>query len=243
MSALRLLSILLRVLLVLIPAGVFGHLLVQELVPSGTFLVRHAAGERSAFIDRLLPDARVVPPGTIVDEPVTFFAHPHRSFDTVEAEVWFKNGGAPIVELGALAQGAGEAYDLHPLQNLLIDGSAWDRLDEDGVVLLQRRPRFSSIDGFLADQPPREQVATSHFSLPKPYRISGYQPSLSTRTIDATLRGPHEFKTYVKGETMAFSFAFMDMNRDEGADAVSIVVFDEDGAAVADTSALDAGNV
>ena len=102
----RLLSVLLGLLIAAVPAALFGWLLTQELVPSGTFQVRHAVGERSPFIDRLLPDARVIRSGTIVDEPVTFFVHPHRSFDEVDVEVAFKNHGAPIVELGASVRGS-----------------------------------------------------------------------------------------------------------------------------------------
>lgn len=224
------------------PVVAFGWLAAQELVPSGTFLVRHAVGERSPFVDRLLPDARVSPPGTIVDEPVTFFVHPHRGFDRVEAEIRFKNAGAPIVELGALAPG-GASYDLRPLQNLLIDGSSWHRLEADGLVLLQRAPRYASVAAFLADPPPRHETAVSRFAFPTPFRIPGYRSADEPRTIDVTLRGFHAFKTYVKDETLAFDIAFTDMNRDEGSDPVSAVVTDEAGKEVASTSAPDDGNL
>lgn len=225
-----------------VPVAAFGWLAWQELVPSGTFVVRHAVGERSPFIDRLLPDARVKEPGTIVDDPVTFFAHPHRDFDSVGVEVRFRNGGAKVVELGALAQG-GASYDLRPMQNLLIDGSPWPRLEQDGVVLLQRVPRYDSVEAFLKDPPPRHEIATSRFTLGAPYRIPGYAPSDAPRTTEATLRGSHAFKTYVKDETLSFSFAFDDMNRDEGADPVSATVTDEQGREVASASMPDDGDL
>lgn len=232
-----------RLIVVSVPVATFGWLAWQELVPSGTFAVSHAVGERSPFIDRLLPDARVDSPGTIVDEPVHFFVHPHRDFDEVELTVRFKNHGAPVVELGAFASGAAGAYDLRPLENALIDGSPWSRLDEGGLVLLQRAPRYASVADFLASPPPRHKVATSRFALPTPYRIAGYRPSDLPRTIDVTLRGFHAFKTYVKDEPLAFSFSFMDMNRDEGADPVSVVVTDEAGREVASASLPDDGDL
>jgi hypothetical protein len=58
-----------------------------------------------------------------------------------------------------------------------------------------------------------------------------------------SLRGFHEFKTYLKDETLSFDFAYMDMNRDNGADAVSIVVTNENGETVADARASDDGDV
>ncbi|TAK03562.1 hypothetical protein EPO34_00145 [Patescibacteria group bacterium] len=238
----RVLSWTFQLVIVAIPVAAFGWLLAQELVPSGTFVVNHAVGERSPFIDRLLPDARVPDGRTIVDEPVTFFAHPHRAFDVIDVDVRFRNQGAGIVELGALAAD-GRSYDLRPLENSLIDGSPWHRLDADDLVLLQRTPRYASIADFLVNLPPRHEIATSHFTLPTPYRIPGYRASDQTRVIDATLRGFHAFKTYVADETLAFSFAFMDMNRDEGADPVSVVVTDEGGKQVATTSIGDDGDV
>ena len=239
----RLVTLFVQVAIVAVPVLLFAWLLDKELVPGGTFIVRHAVGERSPFIDRLLPDVRVEQPGTIIADPVTFFVHPHRSFDRVDAEIRFKNHGAPIVELGALANVEAQAYDLKPLQNLLIDDSTWNRTDQGGVVLLQRKKRFASIAGFLSHPPPRSEIAASHYQLARPFRIAGYAPSAVPRTTDVTLRGFHAFKTYVKNESLAFSFSYTDMNRDDGADPISIVVFDENGAAVADTRADDDGNV
>src|SRR3990167_1236856 len=99
-----------QAILWIIPTALFLWLLNNELVPSGAFAVERAANGRSPFLDRLLPDARlreaeqdqdgdwVIP---IIGDPAFFFAHPHRDFETIEAEVWFKNTGVPIVELGA----------------------------------------------------------------------------------------------------------------------------------------------
>ncbi len=234
---------LIQLLIVAIPVVAFAWLLNREIVPSGVFVVRHAVGEASPFIDELLPDARVDEDGVITDDPVFFFVHPHRHFDAIEAEVWFQNASVPIVELGALGNVEAQAYDLHPLQNLVIDNLGWARLEKDGLILLQREAVYRGIDEFLADPPPVSEIATYHASLAKPYVLPGYAPSTATRVVDVSLRGFHEFKTYVKDETLSFDFAYMDMNRDDGSDAVTVVVTDADGVPVTDARASDDGDV
>lgn len=234
---------LVQLLIVAVPIALFGWLLSRELVPSGTFEVRHEVGDASPFIDRLLPDARVSADGVVTDEPVFFFVHPHRHFDTVEAEIWFWNDSVPIVELGALANVETQAYDLHPLQNRIVDDLGWIRLEADGLVLLQRDLVYRGIDDFLENPPARSEIATYQTPLSTPYVLPGYAPSSVERTTDVSLRGFHEFKTYVKDETLSFDFAFMDMNRDDGADGVTIVVTDEGGTTVADARASDDGDL
>ena len=243
---------LLQCAIVTVPILVFAWLLDKELVPTGTFFVAHAVNETSPFIDRLLPDARVTPPAadaagdtvqSIVDDPAFFFVHPHREFDAVDVEVWFKNYGVPIVELGGLANVQADAYDLKPLQNAVIDDSSWPRMEAGGVILLQREPTYASIADFLVDPPRRDKIATYHYTLARPYRMAGYAPSTETRTISTSLRGFHELKTYIKDETLSFDFAYMDMNRDEGADPITIVVTNETDQPVAQVYAQDDGDV
>ncbi len=151
------------------PAVLFGWLAWQELVPGGTFRAAWEPGERSSFIDPIRPDQRVLPPSraggerqqAVVGDPVYTFLHPHRHFDAVSLEIRFRNEGVPIIEAGGLVQaGPDEIYDLHPVDNLLIDGSAWPRLEEDGYALLQRQPTYASVDAFFQQPPPPERMAT-----------------------------------------------------------------------------------
>lgn len=232
-----------QLFIIAVPVAAFVWLLNQEIVPSGVFFVRHAVGEASPFIDELLPEVRVDEHGVVTDEPIFFFVHPQRHFDRVDAEVWFKNDSVPIVELGALGSVETQAYDLRPLQNRIVDALDWFRLEKDGLVLLQREQTYRGIDEFLADPPPVSEIAAYQTSFAKPYVLSGYAPSSASRVVDVSLRGFHEFKTYVKNETLSFDFAYMDMNRDDGADAITILVTNADGEPVADARASDDGNV
>ncbi len=242
-----------QLILIAIPIAVMGWLLNMWFVPSGVFLVEHEVGQSSPFIDELKPETRVsdiseTEEGESVQaieaDPAFFFLHPHRQdfFDEVVFEVWFQNASLPIVELGGLAGVNPETYTLYPLHNRLIDESTWNRIDEDGLVLLQREETYGSLADFFADPPSRDEVAVYRTSFDVPYRIEEYQPTSSIQTIDASLRGHHEFKTYIKNETLSFTFHYMDMNREEGEDVVQVTVFNEQGQPVAEARAGDDGN-
>src|SRR3989338_9886072 len=91
---------LLQGIIVAIPIGILFFLVWQYVVPTGFFSVSHSVQESSAFIDRILPAQRASDPyqdeegdwvQTISGDPTYFFMHPHRHFDVVHAEIWFKN--------------------------------------------------------------------------------------------------------------------------------------------------------
>ncbi|MBI4257282.1 hypothetical protein HY626_04475 [Candidatus Uhrbacteria bacterium] len=239
--------------LVAIPLTVMVWLVNLWFVPSGVFVVEHEVGTSSAFIEELKPETRVTDVyeneqdemvQAIKQDPAFFFLHPHREefFDQVVFDVWFQNKALPIVELGGLAGVNPETYTLYPLHNRLIDESTWNRIDEGGLVLLQREETYGSLADFFADPPSRDEVAVYRTSFDVPYRIEEYQPTTSIQTIDASLRGHHEFKTYIKNETLSFVFNYMDMNREEGEDVVQVIVFNEQNQPVAEARAGDDGN-
>ncbi len=239
-----------QALIILVPVILFGWLLWQELVPTGTFIMERVAGTASPFIDRLLPDGRVQladphsarPTDTITGDPAFFFVHPHRGFESGEVEIRFQNTGVPIVEFGGLAREEGQVYDLTPIQNRLIDTSTWTRHEEQGITLLEREPKFATIADFLANPPPRHEISTYHYRLARAYRMPGYVAQGGTRNIDVSLRGFHEFETYLKNEPLSFTFSYTDENRGEGPDPFEVIVFNENNEAVTDVHVADDGN-
>ncbi len=241
-----------QLLIILVPVVIFGWLLKQFIVPGGVFVVSHSVNSSSPFIDGLLTDERVSGPyqdsegnwiQRIFADPVFFFVHPHKSFSKAEFEVWFKNDGVPIVELGSLGSKNPERYTLKPLQNLIIDNSTWHRVTDGKQILLQRNNVYKSLEDFYLNPPSRSELVTYQASFENKFRIPEYRPTDSLQEIHTSLRGNHEMKTYIKNESLNFKFSYMDMNRDEGPDPVSVVVFNEDGLPVADVVAQDDGNV
>ncbi len=231
-----------QLIIVLIPCGIFVWLARIELVPSGVFRIQHDVHASSPFIDPLAPEDRVEDGETIVGDPVYFFAHPHRHFDRVAFEIWFQNTTTPVVEFGGLMQTKPDIYELQPLHNLLIDELDWAAIEEGELTLHQKTTQYDSLEEFYANPPPRHQVAVYKAEYEVPFRLTNYVPSVQERSIDVTLRGRHEFKTYIKNETLNLRLLFMDMNRDEGADPVVVTVFDERGRPVAESRADDDGD-
>ncbi|MBU0531121.1 MAG: hypothetical protein ABIG32_03070 [Candidatus Uhrbacteria bacterium] len=247
----KLITRLIQLVIVIVPIGIFGWLGWQDLVPTGELAHKHSVEDLSPFINRLLPDARALPPtklpdGTwatqIIDDPVYFTVEPPRHFDSIDLELMWQNEDVPIMELGGLAGAEGSQYFLEPLQNLTIDNSDWDRIERNGLVFLQRKRNFESIADFLVDLPLRDEIATYHYRLAVPYLLDGYRPSSQSRTIDVSLRGFHEYKTYIKDETLNFILSYMDMNRDNEVDPVKVLVTADDGTLIAEFKADDDGN-
>lgn len=242
---------LIQCFIILSPIILFGALVYRFLVPSGVFEVVYEIGDASSFIDRLLPDQRVKTPTKnvqgefaqqLIRDPVFFFVHPHRAFQEIAFDIWFQNTGVPIVEFGALGGVAPERYTLQPLQNLLIDGSNWHRIEQQGMILLQRNKTYESLSDFFAHPPRRDEIALYNASFPVSFRFAEYQPSNRSRSFSVALVGHHEFKTYLKDETLSFDFAYTDVNQEIGADPISIVVFDEQGVPVAESRQDDDEN-
>ena len=238
-------------ILILVPIIILGWLGVQNFVPSGTFTVRHSVHDSSSFMDGLAPHDRVSlvkkdEKGnwmqTIFKDPVFFFVNPHRTFDTVDATVTFKNTDTPIVEFGALSATNPERYVLEPLQNLIIDESTWPRVVDGELILLQRTPTYKTVNDFLARPPSRDEIATYHTSLTAPFRLPNYVASTVAQTIPVSLRGSVSIKTYVKNEPLNFVFSYMDMNRDKGSDPVTVYVTNETGQPILSLGADDDGN-
>ncbi len=226
-------------ILVLIPLCLFVWLAHIELVPNGTFIVKHTVREVSPYVDALAPQDRVRDGEVIIDDPVFFFLHPHRHFDRVAFEIWFKNTTVPIIEFGGLRQTKPDAFDLQPFHNLLIDHLGWPSVQEGGLTLFQKKHTYDSLDAFYANPPARGKIALYKAEYQPTFRLTGYTPTTQSRTREVSLRGKHEFKTYIKNEPLDFRFEYMDMNRDEGADPITITLFDEENQPVADARAQD----
>jgi len=248
----NILTRIIQAIVILIPLVVLGWLGVQNFIPSGTFVVRHSVVMPSSFIDALVPPERVTVPTkdvdgswfqSIIGDPVFFFVHPHRQFETVDATITFRNTNTPIVEFGALASRAPEQYHLEPLQNIRIDQSTWDRTEENGLTLLQRTRTHESIEDFFLNPPSRDKIATYHSSLTFPFRLPNYVASSVLQTLSVSLRGAHTMKTYVKEEPIQMVFVYSDMNRDTGPDPFSVLVLNEQGVPVASVRAEDDGNI
>lgn len=173
----------------LLPGVLFGWLAWQELVPTGEFRVSWQPGDRSSFIDPIRPDQRVERPvqvegfsgQRVVGDPVYTFIHPHREFAEISVDIHFDpQTEVPIVEAGALvsANGEDEVYHLQPVFNRLIEDSSWQRMEADGLVLLQRTPTYDSVAAFLKKPPAGSRIATYQIDQTLPVGTRRLLPTL-----------------------------------------------------------------
>ncbi len=241
----------LQFIILIVPVVVFVYLTNQFVVPSGQFTAERIAGTSSSFIDAIVPSDRVSDVHrengkdvvSIIEEPAFFFVHPHRDFDEVEFEVVFRNNEVGVIELGGLSQTKPDMYTLKPLHNKIIDDLKWSEITNGNLRLLQREVQFETIDDFVENLPDRNQIATYHASIEEPLHLPNYVRSNTATTYDLSFRGHHELKTYIKDETLSFEFSYMDMNREEGADDISILIFNAQNKPVAEARAYDDENI
>ena len=237
-----------QTLIIATPFLIFGRLLWLDITPAGQRVIRVEANQVSPFVDRILPDNRVLglqinQQGesfeTILKDPVYFSIHqPSTNFETLEVELEYQTD-APILEVGPLVDVYASAYDLRPLQNSIIDNSDWQRVEQGGLVLLSRNGDADNIDGWLSNLPARSKIATYHYDLATPYRIADYRPLGSAQTFEVALRGYHKYLTYVKNEEFHLEVTYWDMNRTLGADEGVIRVINEYGDVMAESAFED----
>lgn len=232
------------------PLFIFFFLIWVDVNPSGRFVIEEKVGSLSPYLDRFLPETRVLgvqsgedgPFQSVVGEPTYLSVYPPGDYQSVTLEILFQNTEQPIIELGLLVQEDPRQQILKPAENLLIDQSEWRRLErEDGTILLQREMIYDSIEVFELDPPARNSVAVYNYQLVEPYREAGYRPADALTTYDVTLRGYHEYVTYIKNEPLLLQTSFMDMNRAAGGDPVEFLAVNETGEIVGSAVVADDG--
>ena len=242
----------LQILIIVTPFLIFGRLLWIDIAPNGERVIRVEMNQVSPFVDRLLPDDRVLGLQTnqsgesfetILKDPVYFSIHqPSTDFETLEVALEYQTD-APILEIGPLVDVYASAYDLRSLQNSIIDNLDWKKIEQSGLVLLSRNGDADNIDSWLADLPARSKIATYHYDLTTPYRMTDYHSLSGTQTFNVALRGYHKYLTYVKNESFHLEVTFWDMNRTLGADEGMIRVINESGDVMIESSFNDDGDV
>lgn len=178
----------------------------------------------------------------ISGDPTYFTVTVPRSFSTAEVSIDYTNPEQNILELG-LQKGAGWNFELKPLENKFIDASTWERTDDDALILLQKNPTYSSVDDFIANLPKDKNIATYNYALPYSFKIEDYQPSNNSLEISTALRGKHVFYTYLKNETLDFTFKFKDLNSAFNVDDFKLQVTNGKGTEILEDFLPDDGDV
>lgn len=222
--------------------------------PNGERSVSWEPGETLPFIQSPLPGERVSEVkesdrGSFVSierEPVYVAVFsPSDEFTAAKVTMEFDPHDAFAVELGGLTNVAAYAFDFHALSNAKLESLPWNVLatnGDDAMFVFARQNVKASVTDFLAHVPVRSSVATYRAALPGAYRDSSYAPLNGSQQFDVSLRGSHEYLTYIKGETFRTSITYQDINRTFGVDEGYVRVYAEDGTVMLDKPMVDDGN-
>ena len=211
-----------KILLITAMVVLFLFLIYQYAAFSGELTIKYSFCDDPSLITQLTPNGRALEPEKnlktkecyqrMVGEPVYFTATAPRSFDVADVSLVYKNPTQSIIEMG-IQRSIEWKFDLQPFENKFIDDSTWDRQDRDNIILLQKNKNFDSVDDFVNNIPIDTRIATYNYNLPYEFTIDNYQPSENILEINKTLRGRHEFYTYLEDENLDFTFTWQDINR------------------------------
>jgi len=225
-----------RIFLWLILAIILGFFIYFKIAPSGAISYLYNFSRPSYFIGKLTPAERVKINKTdaeIKGDPVYFSLTTPRRFEQAKVTVKFKNTtDFPIMEIGLLNNKDSWSYDLKPLQNKIIDqlSLAWPVAPgENGVRLIEREKKYNTVEQFLGNLPPRNEIALYNYNLKNKFLLNDYEPGLKDNLIDYKFRGSYQFYTYLKQEELNYVFNFVDLNINSANDPVEIKVYSDGG--------------
>lgn len=241
------------IFLALVP---FVWLSLLSSAPGGERAVSWTPGSMSAFVQSPLPAERVSETQdsdrgeyvTIESEPVYFSVFPPSDdFTSAEVSLEFDPHDAFAVELGGMTNLAAYAFDFRAMSNTMLEKLSWNVLPnadaESALTVFAKDDVKAAVQDFASHQPARSSVVTYRATLPGTYRESSYVPLGHEQTFLISLRGSHEYVTYIKNESFHLALRYQDINRTFGADEGYVRVIDENGTVMLEKTIIDDGNI
>ncbi len=162
-------------ILVLASLSYFVFLGYQNLVMSGRYYLVKDFCSSDNFISDFYPVSRAG--GTEIDdrgrcfnrllsEPAYFKVGIPRTFKSGEINVYYKNQGQNLLQLGVMMNKTISTdwnFALYPIENKIFDYLNWTRISEGDTSLWQKQPFYHSIKEFLANPPVNKKNATYYY--------------------------------------------------------------------------------
>ena len=243
-----------RVVIIILPFIILGWLIKKDLVLSGHLEFVYDFSQDSPAITNLFPANRLSAVNFVKDsnqywqqinqEPVYFEARLPQKFDTATVEVVYQNQNQPLIQLGLRTLGEGDwNYDFKALENQLLDELDWFKISDEQGTIWQKQKKYLNREQFMVAVPGLKNLAAYDYQLDRKFFLPNYRPSTEERVLTKALRGSHSFYTYLKNETLDFTFIVQDINRTLGPDMFSVEVYNEDNKKVYDARLKDDGTV
>lgn len=206
-----------------------------KFVPTGHISYIHSFKGENSFISDITPAERVAKEDgrvKLIGDPAYFTLRTPRPFTTATVTLKYKFPAqeAEIMELGILVDDLNWRYKLKPIENKIVDrlSLVWDKLEQDGIMLLQKEARFSSLKEFREQPPGIEKISLYNYDWDRNYFLDDYEPVEEGIRIRAPLQGSFQFYTYIKEETLDVQFKFWDINKNRGKDDLKIILYFQD---------------
>ncbi len=215
-----------RIILVVVAFLIVTFLVAKDLAVCGNLSFETNFKRFTPLISILVPQARVMTYQYtyIEQEPVYFDIFMPRDFAKATLEFEYQNIDNKIIEIGV--QTSESSFDLRPLENQLIDRLTWDKIEENGLLLLQKEKQFESIKSFLDNLPPISKIAAYNYELDYDFKIKNYTPVNKITELNNSLKGPYQIITYIENEDLYFEFEIENPVYDITPDSATLYVFD-----------------
>ncbi len=224
--------------------------------PNGERIISWTPEIFSSFIQSPLPADRVSDVQysdrgsfvTVENEPVYFSVFPPSDdFTSADVSIDFDPHDAFALEVGGMTNLAAYAFDFHALSNSVLEHLQWNVLPNSdstsALTVFAKDSVKAAVQDFALHQPSRSSVVTYRATLPGTYRESSYVPLGHEQTFSLSLRGSHEYVTYMKNESFHLALHYQDINRTFGADEGYVRVYDENGTVMLEKSIVDDGDI
>ncbi|MBU4421476.1 hypothetical protein L6259_01485 [Candidatus Parcubacteria bacterium] len=142
-----------------IPVIVFGWLCYKNISP--VLELEYKFGKNQPILSQLVPVSRVSESkrGAVVfEEPVYFDVKLPRKYDKAEIEVQYVDLKTDIFEIGVAQDEARKNFAFATLENKIFDGLGWEKIEENGLILYQRKSEYKNINDFMVNPPSFEET-------------------------------------------------------------------------------------
>ncbi|PIR66722.1 MAG: hypothetical protein COU51_02475 [Parcubacteria group bacterium CG10_big_fil_rev_8_21_14_0_10_36_14] len=146
-----------------IPIIIFGWLCYKNI--SSVLELEYKFNKNQPILSQLVPVSRVSEnkdSATINSEPVYFDIKLPRKYDKAEVEINYQNLANDIFEIGVAQDETRKSFNFITLENKIFDNFSWEKIEENGLVLYQRKNRYKSINEFLINPPAFEETLAYH---------------------------------------------------------------------------------
>jgi len=212
-------------------------LIYKDFAPSGKVSFSYDFSRDSPVITKLFPANRLSDPQKIqnneyyqeiLKEPVYFETRLSQKFNQAQVELVFQNPESSLFQLGLAIKGEKDwNYQFKPIDNKIINNLTWSKLEENGIFLWQRIKKYYNLKDFLKNLNNETAVGFYNYDFKRKFKLINYQPAVNYQIINKTIRGYHQFYTYVKNEDLDFNFKIQDINRAPGPDFLDINVYND----------------